>query len=81
MKRHVYRLTQRRYRSSAFAGTGSLRRSGRWWFDTGCSVVLEVPSAVLPSASNYLLNPTHPRFEEIVLGPPEPFSVDPRLGN
>ena len=158
MRRTVYRLAQQRYQESAFSGTGSLRRNGRWhlaglpivyaaaspelallevlvhverprlitmelviipahfdealmemvsaytdadglpsdwrlfpwppvtqligqrWFEAGRSVVLEVPSAVVPSSKNYLINPKHPRFAEVTLGTPEPFYVDPRLG-
>ena len=157
-RRTSYRLTQRRYQESAFSGTGSLRRSGRWhaaglpvvytsesaavallevlvhverprlvtmdlvvvpcrfdetlcesveayveaaelpddwrrfpwpvstqqigrrWFEEGRTPVLAVPSAVLPAATNYLVNPEHARFAEITIGAPEPFEVDPRLG-
>lgn len=159
MTRTIYRLTQRRYQESAYAGIGSLRYNGRWhragipvvyaaespavallevlvhverpslvrmdlvvvpctfdeslmepvaayaggaglpddwrtfpwpmstqaigmrWFEAGRSVVLEVPSAVIPSAKNYLLNPEHPKFAHVALGTSEPFDVDLRLGN
>lgn len=59
----------------------STQEIGQRWFEARRSVVLEVPSAVMPSAKNYLLNPEHPNFGEVTLDPPEPFDVDPRLGN
>lgn len=41
--------------------------------------VLQVPSALIESESNYLLNPAHPDFQRITLGPERPFTFDPRL--
>jgi RES domain-containing protein len=41
--------------------------------------VLRVPSAVVRTGWNYLLNPLHPRFREIHIGSPQPFEFDPRL--
>jgi RES domain-containing protein len=41
--------------------------------------VLEVPSAVVPDEPNYLLNPAHPDFRRIALGPKRAFSFDPRM--
>jgi RES domain-containing protein len=38
-----------------------------------------VPSFVVPSERNYLLNPNHSAFAGILFGPPEPFRFDPRL--
>ena len=43
------------------------------------SLVLRVPSAVIPSAGNYLINPEHAQFKSAVIDPPEPFAFDPRL--
>jgi RES domain-containing protein len=42
-------------------------------------VLLQVPSAVIRAEFNYLINPLHPRFEELVIGSPEPFRFDSRL--
>lgn len=50
----------------------------RWVTETR-SAVLEVPSVLIPSESNYLLNPAHPDFQKIRIGSPRPFSFDPRL--
>lgn len=52
---------------------------GTRWLRGGETVLLEVPSAVVPRESNYLLNPRHPDLERIAFGSPEPFSFDPRL--
>jgi RES domain-containing protein len=57
----------------------STQMLGTRWIRQRHSVVLEVPSAVVPRQSNYLLNPHHPRFGELRVGTPEPFPVDPRL--
>jgi RES domain-containing protein len=42
-------------------------------------LVIAVPSVVVPSERNYLLNPLHPDFPKIRLGPPKPFVIDHRL--
>ena len=55
------------------------RDYGTQWFREQRSVVLEVPSAVLPAASNYLINPQHAAFSELEPGEPESFAFDSRL--
>jgi RES domain-containing protein len=55
------------------------KRWGDLWFASAKSAVLRVPSAVIPDESNFLLNPHHPEFEQIVLDPPVPFVFDERL--
>jgi RES domain-containing protein len=52
---------------------------GTDWFLSGRSCALQVPSAIVPAENNFLLNPTHPKFPDLVIGEPEPFSFDPRL--
>ena len=52
---------------------------GDRWIDEARSVVLKVPSAVLPIESAYLFNPRHPEFESIRISAPMPFSFDKRL--
>jgi RES domain-containing protein len=51
------------------------------WLKARSSPVLRVPSILIPEESNYLLNPEHPRAEEIERGDPRPFSFDPRFLN
>lgn len=52
---------------------------GTEWVQGSASPVLRVPSVVIPREYNYLLNPLHPVFGDVILGTPEPFSFDPRL--
>jgi len=43
------------------------------------SAVLRVPSIVVNGEFNYLLNPRHRQFNELKIGSPLPFFLDPRL--
>ena len=52
---------------------------GDRWVQEARSAVLELPSVIVPSESNYLLNPAHADFGKLVTSPPEPFAFDPRL--
>lgn len=52
---------------------------GDSWVRQGRTAVLEVPSIIVPSESNYLLNPSHPDFKKISIGKPKAFAFDPRL--
>lgn len=45
----------------------------------GSSAVLRVPSAVVPSESNYLLNPAHRDFTRVRIAKPTQFAFPPRL--
>ena len=57
----------------------SAQAIGDIWVEEARSAILELPSAIVPSESNYLLNPLHPDFHQIVIGKPEIFSFDGRL--
>ncbi|MGI9141115.1 MAG: RES family NAD+ phosphorylase [Gemmatimonadaceae bacterium] len=52
---------------------------GDAWVKGGRSAVLRMPSVVLDQSYNYLLNPTHPAFAAIKVGPPRAFDLDQRL--
>lgn len=54
-------------------------RYGSAWLRRSRSAVLEVPSAIVPSESNYLLNPNHPEFPLLRIGRARPFTFDPRM--
>ena len=56
-----------------------LQAIGDKWARTKGSAVLRVPSVLVPSENNYLLNPAHPKFGRIVIGKPEKFELDVRL--
>ena len=54
-------------------------RYGSAWLGENRTAVLEVPSAIVPSEKNYLLNPRHADFRRIRLGKAQPFVFDPRM--
>jgi RES domain-containing protein len=56
-----------------------LQLLGGEWLKGAASPVLEVPSAIIASEPNYLLNPRHRDFASITLSAPEPFAFDLRL--
>ena len=53
--------------------------TGDAWVAEGRSLVLRVPSALIPSASNFLINPEHPGFAQVVIERPQRFTFDARL--
>lgn len=53
---------------------------GDSWVTTGRSIVLRVPSALVPDESNFLLNPRHPDFDDVRIHKPVPFKFDQRFG-
>lgn len=55
------------------------RESGDGWLRSSSTLVLQVPSAVIPEEWNYLVNPGLPRFEEISWSLSKPFRIDVRL--
>ena len=57
----------------------SVRDVGDRWVQNQESVILKVPSAIIPIEYNYLVNPSHPDFEKIVIHSPQKFAFDPRL--
>ena len=57
----------------------TLRTIGRTWVTRGKSAVLAVPSAVIATEINYLLNPLHPDFAQIQIGQAEKLQTDLRL--
>ena len=52
---------------------------GGGWLKARSSPVLRVPSILIPEESNYILNPEHPRAEEIEIGDARTFSFDSRF--
>jgi RES domain-containing protein len=52
---------------------------GDLWVAQGSSLVLRVPSVIVPTEFNYILNPAHPAFADITIGEPMPFPFDHRL--
>lgn len=52
---------------------------GTKWVQENSSAVLKVPSVIIPSEFNYLLNPNHEDFKDIVIKDPKPFTFDARM--
>ncbi|MEF8796358.1 MAG: RES family NAD+ phosphorylase [Salinivenus sp.] len=52
---------------------------GDEWTWSEASLVLRVPSVVVPEEHNYLINPEHPAFSELEFGEPRSLDPDPRL--
>jgi len=63
----------------AYPAPDALKELGTAWVRSGRTAVLSVPSVVIPRERNFLLNPSHPEFSQILLRNPEPFSFDPRM--
>lgn len=56
-----------------------LQAIGNRWLTAGRSAVLRVPSALVPGEDNFLLNPLHPAFKQIRIGPSQEHFFDLRL--
>jgi RES domain-containing protein len=52
---------------------------GSGWARGGETLLLQVPSVIVPRESNYLLNPLHPDFPRVKILPPEAFGFDWRM--
>jgi RES domain-containing protein len=57
----------------------SSMRYGSAWLRRGSTAALEVPSVLVPSEKNYLLNPNHRDFARLHVNRPAPFVFDPRM--
>jgi RES domain-containing protein len=57
----------------------STQAIGDRWANEGRSLLLKVPSAVIPQQSNFLLNPLHKDMNKLEVGELAPFRFDPRL--
>ncbi len=55
------------------------RAIGDNWVRSQGSLVLEIPSVVIPTEKNYLINPEHPLVGTLRIHPPHPFAFDKRL--
>jgi RES domain-containing protein len=55
------------------------RAIGAKWIDDESSVILAVPSAIVHIETNFIINPRHRDFGEIVTGSASEFHFDPRL--
>ena len=56
-----------------------VRAIGDDWINAGTSAVLRVPSVLVPTENNFLLNPRHKDFSGLRISEPMPFRFDSRL--
>ena len=63
----------------AFPAPPELQLIGNEWLKAGSSAVLEVPNAIIPTESNYMLNPRHADFASIRISNSQPFEFDLRF--
>lgn len=56
-----------------------IQRIGDEWAEAQASVVLKVPTSVLPIEFNYLINVGHPAFSKIQYIEPQNFTFDERI--
>jgi RES domain-containing protein len=77
----VLRLDRTRLPSNwrAYPAPSQLQMIGDAWVKSEVSAVLEVPSAVIETESNYLLNPRHRDFASITISATRSFTFDTRL--
>lgn len=52
---------------------------GDAWQRRGESLLLRIPSAIVPEEDNILVNPEHPDFSRVRVGEVKAFAFDPRL--
>ena len=62
-----------------FTNVHITRRMGDNWLKSMTVAVLQVPSAIIPQESNYLINPAHKDFNNIRMVKTEDFNFDKRI--
>ena len=61
------------------ADVAASRQIGDEWLASKSTILLEVPSVLIPKQKNYLLNPAHPLFGAVRIIETNPFAFDSRL--
>ncbi len=62
------------------ANQATTRTLGSAWLDRRATLLLKVPSAIVPHSSNYLVNPLHPSAQRLLREVDHgPIWIDPRL--
>jgi len=56
-----------------------LKETGKKWYFDQISAVLKVPSAIIQTECNYVLNPGHQGFKKVAFKQAMPFNFDQRL--
>ena len=60
--------------------TKTSRAAGDNWLKGGTSLLLRVPSVIIPDAYNMLINPSHPDADKMRITKSEKVPLDPRFG-
>jgi RES domain-containing protein len=55
------------------------QETGDCWLLANRSALLEVPSAIIPTETNLVLNPAHADARKLRIATPRPFQFDPRM--
>jgi RES domain-containing protein len=64
---------------NAIPWSNSTQELGTRWMQSLKYLAVSVPSVVIATERNILLNPAHPEFSKVKIGSPAPFRVDLRL--
>jgi RES domain-containing protein len=62
-----------------YPAPAALQRLGNAWLDGARGCVLRVPSAIIPTESNFLINPRHPDLKKLSVTRKFDFRFDSRL--
>lgn len=62
-----------------FPANSSTKSVGEAWVKRRDTLLLRVPSAIVPQEHNVLINVAHPLMSRVRAGAAEPFAFDPRL--
>ena len=63
----------------AYPAPSELQALGDRWVAENRSLVLRVPSAIIETEANYLLNPMHASFASVTVSAASPFKINARL--
>jgi len=72
-------IEPRQLRGAWITDTGVSRAIGDEWLMLGTSLLLRVPSAIVPDAYNMLINPNHPDADKMRITKTERVPLDRRL--
>lgn len=64
---------------SALPGAAGAQEFGRQWLESAQQLVMFLPSAIIPEATNALINPKHARYRELTLTAVREFTFDARM--
>lgn len=52
---------------------------GKNWLVNNKSLILKVPSSIVPQDKNFVINPLHPNYSSLKIGQPQSVHIDPRI--